>query len=1819
MKQTPHESFYHIKESLIQYLETQYKIADTTIYNERAEMLRLADKIVQIPFIEATPNFTVSNFLLELEKEHQFIPSGISDLVRYGVPVDRHKLYKHQEEALLSTFGKKPNLLVATGTGSGKTEAFLLPILAKIITESKQWQAPDNDNLQSSYNPKTEQWLHSRRNENRPAALRSIILYPMNALVNDQLTRLRRILSLGNSPSWQRANLNGNLIHFGMYTSLTPVAGSWENDHKRRTIADYLSEIQRDWNDLPERHRELGGWPRPLASEMLTRWDMQSAPPDILVTNYSMLEYMLMRPIEGIIFDQTREWLQSDPHAHFTLVLDEAHTYSGAKGTEVAHLIRRLKERLGIVKSKKFQAIATTASVPQGSDEKLISFTSTLFGVTENSFSLIRASTVTDGIDRRESDKLSQTAFENFQKNFELNNPRPAIENLARDLNAHDPDFTNGEEVALYDLIRENPFVEWLRNNIARNATPLDEIEKRCWFQETTTGSRQLSTAGLLAAGSFARADQNKSTPPLLSLRLHAFFRGLPGLWACMDPKCECANQNVPRQIGKIYSEPRPWCDCGSRVLEIFTCRHCGLMFLGGIPDSHVNSLWPWSDSLTGEREDIRQFRVFGVEKPDDNFLVTHRSTRTTLPCVDNADNARDVFEVNPTVDNGIMISPFPGQCPRCQRWRQPGVEGREVIEPLRTKGIQSFATIVEENYRFQPPQTTIEPNYGRKSMVFSDSRREASKLASDLKQNHHNELFRQCLYFVLYACKVCHGSGVEKIEQDSPPKIGRKSEKREITCRTCNGSKMDPAPSSLNYQQVKTAVLDLQIKRGIDPSRQRITNIFTQLEENWDNTYTRAELFFNADLFREVTDEVFSLEPLGLAKWEVPILYQGQVVADIGNFPGLNTEQSYQLLQASIRLLAFERIVTAAEPASPWEWGKDSEGELILPSERRNTTQRIYKVFQSDHGRIIPFNVSQNRRLGRYINAISFRLLESGTLPDENGRAQWVQEMDNTLWSTLTNNLNILTPAGAKVSMGTRPLVPFGIRLSRFALSPLPQDQIHQCNACKYIMSVPLFNVCMRCGQRTSPIAFEQIRTYFKTGALYANPTNDQPDPYPFKASEHTAQVESKEARNEERWFQDIFHGNQNPYDHRVDALSVTTTMEMGIDIGSLLFVGLRNVPPAVANYQQRAGRAGRRGSALASVYTFCQPRGHDQYYFKKPKAIVSDPPRVPSLHFANEVIARRHFRALILQSFFEEVDLGEQQLFKIWGTIKYYLDNNLNRRLESFIHSNRKELNGRIQFIVSTTLYNQVAGWIQELPREIHNYCQSKDNNDELFVSLLNSGMLPKYAFPVDVVSLSIPNENIDHPADDFTETMQRDLKIAISEYAPGAEITKQTAQRTYKYTSVGIHDPFDADPNYVSQGAIVECRQCQNIIVMDGVNPAVPTMCPICQSAELSVMQFIRPRGFTVDGALPNAGRVAYNSLDGLERGPEASAVKLMMGENTLVAAGKRTFFDDRLDALINIGDLVIVNKGRDRGNPGFYICRDCGRELDPSNPNRHTRPADVPPTVGFRHGPRKGSYCPNQPPYSNDKLVLSHKFHSEILLLGVKLPPELDAPFRETSGFAIWYSFGTLVAIAAARVLQIDPSEIKVGVRPLNRGNHKIHGEIFLYDDVPGGAGYARSILANLNEILQLAHRIASECLNPDCTGACYQCLLDYKNQSFHHILSRDLALGLLNYVLEGTIPQITEEEIKMSINGLSDYTKADFEQLGPQNIGGIHANITLRDTDGNNFALVIVHPLRARLSDAEIKRIHNQSGFTMKIFTSFDLIKRPFWVLNQLTI
>ena len=775
--------------------------------------------------------------------------------------------------------------------------------------------------------------------------------------------------------------------------------------------------------------------------------------------------------------------------------------------------------------------------------------------------------------------------------------------------------------MALHGLLENSPDIEWVRKRTARRATLVSELSDECWPGMESGPARETATAGLLSAGSYARPTPETDVQPLLSVRVHAFFRGISGLWACIDPDCPAVAEEVklpgrPRPVGKIYTDPRPWCDCGARVLELFSCRRCGLLFVGGIPDQAQKSLWPWSDDLSAEQQDLKTYRDFGVERPHPSLAPIYRSTRTTLACHVNDTFAREVWEIESSKKGAQEISPFPMQCPRCQNYRAVSADGREIIEPLRTKGPQSFSLIVEDGFRVQPRAGKGKsPNFGRKALLFSDSRQEAAKLAADLRNDHARDTFRQLLFKTLHTCPVCNGLGIHSDEQ--PLQTGQSPQASRQPCSSCNGTGSLSAPAPLSFGELRKRVIELEYARGINPTSDQFENFFADLTAGAPATNQKAELYFNLALLRELSEDEIALEPLGLASWQVKL-----PTDEFSPLKQLTSDETRALLRSVARLLASENVLLPPAPFKPWEW----------PHDKVKSYDRLVLFWGSARWEnAIPYNLEGRRKLGRYIIGISKALLTAGRLPDKPSAERWVSELRKPLWDMLIQ-AGVLQSAGAPL---TNKADPFGIRIDAFELHPIG-DQVHRCQTCAYVMSDAPLHVCLRCGQPTKLISAKTIRNYYRRAALLAQSDSIFEDPYPLRAIEHTGQIAGGEARDLERWFQDLFHDDQNALDKRVDVLSVTTTMEMGIDIGSLLCVGLRNIPPSVANYQQRAGRAGRRGSAIATVLAFAQQRSHDQYYFSQPPEIVSSPPRVPSLYLSNDVIARRHVRALLMQDFF-------------------------------------------------------------------------------------------------------------------------------------------------------------------------------------------------------------------------------------------------------------------------------------------------------------------------------------------------------------------------------------------------------------------------------------------------------------------------------------------------------------------------------------------------------------------------------------------------------
>ncbi|MDP9440179.1 MAG: hypothetical protein M3P49_15800, partial [Actinomycetota bacterium] len=767
----------------------------------------------------------------------------------------------------------------------------------------------------------------ARRHETRPAALRAIVMYPMNALVNDQLRRLRRTLDSSEGIAWQRRHLNGNLIRFGRYTGQTELPGLPDDERRRRRWKEYSNRIRTGWESVGDELRDSGGWPRPDGAEMLCRWDMQAAPPDVLVTNYSMLEYMLVRPMENAIFEQTRRWLAASEEHVLTLVLDEAHSYTGAQGTEVAYLIRRLFERLD-AGPEQVRCVATSATLGATEEDlhRVRKFASELFGHDEERFTVVRAEVEDSPEDAPAPNVAELRAFAGFQRRLERDGDDRADEGAVAEASVRllgelGGGLADGEKPAeaLHEALREHPRLLDLRLLTARRAQEFGEVSDAVWGDLGDEGERQQATAGLLSAGAYARRGANPDVPPLLPSRLHLMFRGLTGMWACMDPGCpEAVGEGRP--CGKLYAEPRIWCDCAARVLEMFHCRMCGLLFLGGIPDGegHEGRLWPYEGDLEGGFQDYARYQMFAIEDPGgraagrEEWAEERRSVLTTAVVGrTDAPGTRTVW-VN---RNRKAYGRRPSSCPRCSSTKSAA---NDVVRPMRSTGPQPLRVLVEHAFRCQPARTTREngppepaqpaepararrwfrpksereglvapvlanPNGGRKAIVFSDGRQEAATLAGNLTHLHHRDLFRQ---FLLVALR-------EHEESAQRPDL--------------------PVP------KLRERMMGSAIKRGIDPTFGEVEGFWSMLAASSYEAQKRAAPILDSYLRREVADREFGVEALGFARWVLD--FEGEDVASsIPPLRPFDGRETLALLHAVLRILAAENVILPSN-GEPQAW----------------------------------------------------------------------------------------------------------------------------------------------------------------------------------------------------------------------------------------------------------------------------------------------------------------------------------------------------------------------------------------------------------------------------------------------------------------------------------------------------------------------------------------------------------------------------------------------------------------------------------------------------------------------------------------------------------------------------------------------------------------------------------------------------------------------------------------------------------------------------------------------------------------------------------
>ena len=577
-----------IRDRLKNYIKSDYLANSETLLLYANDLLgefcSEYTNIAREPYIETSASYKkVTDGIKNSSLIEQGVKNSLLKLIqeKLGIFPDP---FEHQVCALEHALAGR-DLFVSTGTGSGKTECFLWPIIAKCFDEAK-----------------------NRPMQFQQEAVRTLIIYPMNALVSDQLARFRKIIGGEHFRTIFTEDTHATRIpHFGMYTGRTPYSGDAKAASSKELAMtfrkNYLVDVNADAitqrqelnsinglksiSKYPSRFGENGlevfinnleqniHRPLPYDAEFITRFEMQNCPPDILITNYSMLEYMLMRQREANIWNKTKEWLDSSTDNRLLIVLDEAHMYRGSAGGEIALLLERLFYRLGITKDR-VQFILTTASMPQGEQEAINNF---YFGLTGKDasgceFLFGTKESVPDKIEiKTDIEALTSIGTEQVQDEAITNRIRTFAKAVFK-YNIPDNYTQKQAQEWLYEnLPKYEAFVTL--NKLCRDGAKSYIEIKETLFGDSESGEKALDA--LLVVVSLAAKDGNILFP----VRLHMFLRGLQGLYACSNPKCTCAHfsENEKLPLGKVISIPKDKCECGGKIYEIFNHIKCGALY----------------------------------------------------------------------------------------------------------------------------------------------------------------------------------------------------------------------------------------------------------------------------------------------------------------------------------------------------------------------------------------------------------------------------------------------------------------------------------------------------------------------------------------------------------------------------------------------------------------------------------------------------------------------------------------------------------------------------------------------------------------------------------------------------------------------------------------------------------------------------------------------------------------------------------------------------------------------------------------------------------------------------------------------------------------------------------------------------------------------------------------------------------------------------------------------------------------------------------------------------------------------------------------
>ncbi|WP_396446379.1 DEAD/DEAH box helicase [Actinomadura sp.] len=1773
-------TFQALRETLMRYYDTPFGVDDSSVMAERRALLDTDGGTWREPLLELRPQYVSSGMSLAESFQAADAHPQAAEFARFALPEGVDSLYRHQHEALVTACGEGRDFVVTAGTGSGKTEAFMLPVIADLVAESARWKG--HGAVQPAWWRSGKEYVPSRSGERgHPAALRALILYPTNALADDQLVRLRRALDSDEAHDWLDQHRSGHRFYFGRYTSATPVAGPPDSYLGRARLREYLEELENRRRRAEGKVAEATGdaekeaaqkalsfIPRVGGAEMHARWDMQTTAPDILITNYSMLNIMLLRPQEASIFEATRRWLHSTPEARFTLVMDELHMYRGTAGTEVAYLLRNLRHRLGLDQTpEKFRVLAASASLEAGRDDE---FLETFFALPRGRHKVIPGAMVLPGA-----------------------GPTDLTAHASELSTAADRTPSTSEADALLEHTHAGSAVKRVLAPGGRpRAVTISQVAGELFTGVSDERVREKALRGLLLAL------QNASDPALPKLRAHLFFRNVPGIWACSDPQCPDVpvDKDPRRRVGRLFREPTSRCNCGARVLELLCCQNCGDLMLGGFANpahlgkesfrGFLHTDFPEFDLLPDEASGVPNAGNYIVYWPrtDQPVLESLHWTASRLsegPSVSFEFRRSDYQPGTGRLANKKVdytgwsfhlvpergkdgkpaldlreLPPFPTRCPACGDIREinrdPDGSWRELEDRLFAAPIRRMRTGFDKLNQVLISEVLGHlPKDERKVIAFSDSRDAASELASGLTLRHYQDLLR------LLAAQAVTEQG-------------------------------DP---HADLQLVKQYYAD---RRGTD--QEALKAAMQRLRARYPREFSALR-----DI---LTDDVMA-EPER----------QPELEAILGRLPSLND------LQADLRGMLLEHGTHPGGPAASlqerdgvrwttlFDWSGNRQIKAGLTPQQEEFLQRVDDNLRRE------FLLSLFSGAGRDFESLGLGWL---SLTDDRRPLDVPQDSDLAMARASLRILGQMRRFTEMRPGSARPPVPlrrywervaqrlgvevqeiqdrvlsvWGPAVIQYAIDPAkvalrPGDgRFWTCPTCQRPHLHRGAGLCTKC---QTPLPTEHSRF---TGVLnedyYAWKARNRTGNFPLRTAELTGQTDRLDAQARQARFQDIFLDEQDePKADGIEVLSVTTTMEAGVDVGALNAVLMANMPPTRFNYQQRVGRAGRRDSPSAIALTVCRGDSHDQHYFTRPEEITNAATPAPYLALGMPVIFKRVLFGEVLRQAFDTIAadtaLNDLELtHNIHG--RFGLAADWPAHKDAVLHwiGQNEEAIRAVGNALQAETPESVASLdpvacVKELLDQVDEVVEAI-GHAELSQRLAEAGLLPMFGFPTRVRLLftDLPKRSFPWPP---PEAIDRNLSVALSKFAPGAETPRDG--RLYRSMGVvsftpGLRKPKPAEA-FGPERQLAMCRVCAHIQAAEANTQ--PEFCPACGAGEgnYSAFPVREPAGFR--GGTPR-------DYDGIREWGKGGASSRTATDLEKDAPRVVRSADDWLVVHCGTGDRYTIN----------------------SNHGRLFR---------FKRSESawQGYYALDSSRASFDlETALGATEHTDMLFIGARSPLDTSRGLRfdisrtaQSDGFpdsyhgrrAAWYSLAALLRRAAAPLLDVQPEELLAGIHGSASASSPVMA--YLSDSLENGAGFS-TYLGSPDRIEEFLDAVGdySETLGEEhaaiCGSSCYQCLRDYSNTRLHPLLDWRLARDLIS-VLRGASLQVDVERHGILLERWAE----DRSELDAQVQSTPLGSLALVETEFSEeaTAVIVKHPLEAALQDCMASRLREWTRYVAR--------------------